>query len=155
MTGENFRFVRHLTRPVRIRRIREKNREEYRAFLKEDPAFREEFRGREMEDFGLIYEGEPAGAIRLATVEDHLEVADLQVKETLRPMGFGSALLIKAKEYAMEQGFSLVAAGIPDDREDLITFFEENGYFPSTEGDEGTVMIWEEEAETEELLSSD
>ena len=155
MTKVNYRFKRRLTESNRIREINEKNYGDFKQFLKSASELSEDYEGVTIKAFGLEVFGEPVGAIQLISLEDNIEVINICVSPDELRMGYGSLLLIKAKEYAMEQGFTSAAVAIPDDKEDLLPFFTGNGFFPGEEEEGGLVVVWEEDFEKESLLSED
>ncbi len=155
MTKVNYRFKRRLTESNRIREINDKNYDDFKQFLKSASELSEDYEGVTIKAFGLEVFGEPVGAIQLISLEDNIEVINISVSPDELRMGYGSLLLIKAKEYAMEQGFTSAAVAIPDDKEDLLPFFTGNGFFPGEEEEGGLVVVWEEDFEKESLLSED
>ncbi len=148
MTTENFRFIRTIGDNVRVRRITSSDRTEYAALLNTGKRKSETFEDYEIQDFGLEADGAPAGAMSLILMDDHVVVTQLFVKEEDRLLGYGSRLLVKAKETALEAGFTNAAFELDPKRKDLIRFFNENGFFEvESEEDEGIALVWDEAAE--------
>ncbi len=152
MTASNFRFIRNLTGGVRIRRITEENRGRFSAYLDNDPEYMEEYGEYELADFGLEAEGEPVAAISLAVVDDHVVIANILVDKNRRHMGYGSALLVRAKEYAIECGCSFAAFELFKDTKSFMPFFRENGFYPVEDREaEGFPVVWEESFEIDSI----
>lgn len=155
MTKENFKFIRRLTEDYRIRMIGDSNRRAYSSFFRSDEDYINTYRGENMVSFGIEADGVPAGAMELVISDESIEIAHICVDENRRRRGLGSALLVKAKEYTMEQGFETAGAGVSEDDVAIRAFFSENGFFMSAEMEEYPVMVWMESSELDETLSGD
>jgi len=153
MTSENHRFVRKMGNALRIRLVDDKNSENYERFLKEGAKLTKGYEGAETISFGIENEGTPAGAMKLFVLEGNVIVESVYVDEEERLQGCGSTLLVRAKEYALERDLRVVACEVPADQEDLLPFFEKNGFYHDEEEEsDGFAMIWEEEFETEAVI---
>lgn len=146
MTKDNYRWIRRMTDERRIRRINPKKPGAFGDFL--DKEMFDFLADEPMCVFGVEEEGEAMGAIALAMDEEFIEIVDVRVKETARRVGFGSALLMRAKQYAMEQADGILAAEMDpermDDEEEMLAFFLENGFYRADRlSEDGIAMLWD------------
>lgn len=143
MTRENIRFIRKMQSGIRIRKVSKNNADSYKALMNASKeAMKDYYKQTTYKVYGIESEGDPAGIICITEGEEMLEVLWLLVAEEKRRNGLGSALLIKAKEYAIERGLGFVGALYPDnikgeDISSLDSFFEENGFYMTDKLSEG------------------
>lgn len=155
MTRENYRFVRTLFDRRRIIRIDPEKLPGVDAYLRNDEDFLEEYKGYDLTVFCALDGETPAGCIELTLLDDHVVVAHICVDDSKRNEGYGSLLLIKAKEYAMELGLSMVTAELPAGDPDIGYFFSENGFYPTEDEEEGSVAVWILEDERSDFLEDE
>lgn len=135
MTRENMRFVRKMQSGIKIRKVSKDNVDRYKALMNASKkAMKDYYKQTAYTVFGIESEGDPSGIICLTEGEEMLEILWLHVAEEKRRLGLGSALLVKAKEYAIERGLDFVGALYPEDIqikeiENLDSFFRENGFY--------------------------
>ena len=147
MTKGNNRFIRKMQTGVRIRRVTEGNIGKYKGLISSSSQVLSEFYvDTTYEMFGIEQASEPKGIICLSKGREMIEVLWLLVDPMERRLGYGSELLIKAKELAIELGFDYVGASYPENASDeevpaLDSFFTQNGFFRTDELSEGEPAV--------------
>jgi GNAT superfamily N-acetyltransferase len=162
MTGENWSYIRRMQSGIRLKKVNSQNIDSYKTLMEQySDILSKSSRNTDVEIFGIESEEGAAGIIVLSPSEEIVELLWILVDEDKRHQGYGSKLLIKAKEYARELGCGFVGGAFADnltvaDVNRIEAFFLQNGFYRSDRMSKGhPSVLCDLDAEIEDVLEDE
>lgn len=162
MTEENWNYIRRMQSGIRLQKVNSQNIDRYKALMvQSSDILSKYYKNTSYDVFGIESAGEAAGIIVISPEEDVFEILWILVDEGKRNQGFGSRLLIKAKEFALESGCGFVGGAFPEDLtledvDNLEGFFRQNGFYRGDNLSNGEPsVLCDLDAELEDVLEDD
>ncbi len=162
MTGENWSYIRRMQSGIRLKKVNSRSIDSFKSLMERSSDILSKYsKNTAYEVFGIETGGEAAGIIALSPSDDLVEILWLLVDEDKRHQGYGSRLLIKAKEYARELGCDFVGGMFPDnvtieEIKECEVFFLKNGFYRGDALSKGNPsVLCDLDAEIEDELEED
>ena len=162
MTRENWSYIRRMQSGIRLKKVNDQSIDRYKNLMERCSDILSKYTGNDScEIYGIESEEEAAGIIALSPSDDVVEILWLFVDEDKRRQGYGSKLLIKAKEYARELGCGFVGGVFTDvltivDISRFEAFFLQNGFYRGDELSQGRPSVFcDLDAEIEDVLEDE